>query len=258
MRKEIIAPIIIILVCTILCAVSKKIIYSIFKNFIKKEAKRQKTILNLIDNVDKFIIASFGILIILEVYGIDTKSLVASLGIVGLVTGLALQDLLKDFIVGISIIFEGQFSIGDWVKINDFSGEVMSSSLRITKLKAYTGEVKIIYNRNITEVINYSQENSNLVLDIGVNYDSDIKLVKNILDNLCIKFKEKYSLEEISCIGIQELKESAINFRIVASSKYSEKFSINRELQKEILLSFKKNKINIPYKQVVVHNGKRV
>ena len=258
MRKEIIAPMIIILVCTVLCAVSKKIIYAIFKNFIKKEAKRQKTILNLIDNVVKFIIASFGILIILEVYGIDTKSLVASLGIVGLVTGLALQDLLKDFIVGISIIFEGQFSIGDWVKINDFSGEVMPSSLRITKLKAYTGEVKIIYNRNITEVINYSQENSNLVLDIGVNYDSDIKLVKNILDNLCVKFKEKYSLEEISCIGVQELKESAINFRIVARSKYSEKFSINRELQKEILLSFKKNKINIPYKQVVVHNGKRV
>ena len=258
MRKEIIAPIIIILVCTILCAVSKKIIYSIFKSFIKREAKRQKTILNLIDNIVKFIIVSFGILIILEVYGIDTKSLVASLGIVGLVTGLALQDLLKDFIVGISIIFEGQFSIGDWVKINDFSGEVMPSSLRITKLKAYTGEVKIIYNRNITEVINYSQEKSNLVLDVDVNYDSDIKLVKNILDNLCIRFKEKYSLEEISCIGVQELKESGVNFRIVASLNYSEKFSISRELKKEILISFKKNKINIPYKQVVVHNGKRV
>ena len=258
MKKEIIAPIIVVCICAVLCIVSRKIIYAIFKNFVKKNAGKQKTILNLIDNIVKFIIVSFGVLIILEVYGIDTKSLVASLGIVGLVTGLALQDILKDFIVGISIIFEGQFSIGDWVKINDFSGEVMPSSLRITKLKAYTGEVKIIYNRNITEVINYSKENSNLILDIGVSYDSDIKLVKNILDNLCIKFKEKYCLSEMTCLGIQELADNSIKFRLVALTKYLDQFSINRELKKEIVLSFKKNNITIPYNQVVVHNGKRI
>lgn len=258
MKKEIIASIIIILICTTLCIVSKKIIYRVFKSFVKKNSGKQKTILNLIDNVMKFIVVVLGLLLILEIYGIDTKSLVASLGIVGLVAGLALQDLLKDFIVGISIIFEGQFSIGDWVKINDFTGEVMPSSLRITKLKAYTGEVKIIYNRNITEVINYTKEKSNLVLDIDVSYDSDIKLVNNVINNLCTKFKEKYALKEISCLGIQELAENSIKFRIVVLTSYSEQFSLSRELRKEIVLSFKKNNITIPYKQVVIHNGKRI
>lgn len=258
MRKEIIAPIIIVLMCTLICIVSKKIIYRIFKSFAKKNGGKQKTILNLIDNVVKFVVISLGLLIILEVYGIDTKSLVASLGIVGLVTGLALQDLIKDFIVGISIIFEGQFSIGDWVKINNFTGEVMPSSLRFTKLKAYTGEVKIIYNRNISELINYSKENAHLVLDVAVSYDSDIKLVKNLLDNLCLKFKEKHSLEEISCLGVQELAENSIKFRLVALTKYSEQFGMGRELKKEIVLLLKKNKLTIPYNQVVVHNGKRV
>lgn len=255
MRKEIIAPIIIVLTCTAICVISRKIIYSVFKNFIRKNGGKQKTILNLIDNIVKFVVICLGILLILEVYGIDTKSLVASLGVVGLVVGLALQDLLKDFIVGISIIFEGQFSIGDWIDINGFKGEVMPSNLRTTKLKAYTGEIKIIYNRNISEIINYTKEKSNLVLDINVSYDSDVKLVKNILDNICTKFKDKYTLEEISCLGVQELSDNSIKFRLVVKSKYLEQFSLDRELKKEIILSFKKNNITIPYKQVVVHNG---
>lgn len=258
LRKEIIAPIIIIFVCTLLCFLSKKIIYKVFKRFIKKNDGKQKTILNLIDNIIKFIIVSFGILIILEIYGIDTKTLVASLGVVGLVTGLALQDLLKDFIVGVSIIFEGQFSIGDWISINGFKGEVIPSNLRTTKLKSYTGEIKIIYNRNITEIINYSTDKTNLVLDIGVSYDSDIKKVKNILDSLCLKLKDTYKLKEISCLGVQELTDNSINFRIVAQSTYSTQFSLDREIKKEIVLTFKHNNITIPYKQVVVHNGKRV
>lgn len=258
LRKEIIAPIIIIIICTLLCILSKKIIYKIFKKIIRKNDGKQKTILNLINNVIKFVVIIFGILIILEIYGIDTKSLVTSLGVVGLVAGLALQDLLKDFIVGVSIIFEGQFSIGDWIDINGFKGEVIPSNLRTTKLKSYTGEIKIIYNRNITEIINYSTEKSNLILDIGVDYEVDVKKVKKILDNLCLEMKEKHDLEEIFCLGIQEISDSAINFRIVASTKYSEQFSLDREIKKEIILNFKRNNITIPYKQVVVHNGKRV
>lgn len=255
LRKEIIATLVIIIVCIGLCIISKKILYKIFKKFIKEKDGKQKTILNLINNVIKFIIIIFGILAILEVYGIDTKSLVTSLGVVGLVAGLAIQDILKDFIIGITIIFEGQFSIGDTVSINGFKGEVLPSNLRMTKLKAYTGEINIIYNRNITEIINYTKENSNLILDIGVSYDSDIKLVKNILDEICNKFKTKYSLEEASCLGIQKLSDSSIMFRVVVKTGYSEQFSIDRELKKEIVLSFKKEKIEIPYKQVVIHNG---
>ena len=257
-KKEIIAPIIIVIVCTLLCILSKKILYKILKKVSKKVDGKQKTIFNLIDNVTKFIIIILGILIILEIYGIDTKSLVTSLGVVGLVAGLALQDLLKDFIVGISIIFEGQFSIGDWISINGFKGEVIPSNLRTTKIQAYTGETKIIYNRNITEIINYTTKNTNLIVDVSVSYETDIKKAKNVLDNLCIKLKEIHNIKDISCLGIQELSDNSINFRIVAQSSYSDQFSLDREIKKEIVLAFKRNNITIPYKQVVVHNGKRV
>ena len=258
LKKEFVAPIIIIFVCIFLCVLSKKIIDKLFIKFIKKGMGKQKTIINLINNIIRSIVGVFGIITILEIYGIDTKSLVTSLGVVGLVAGLALQDILKDFIVGISIIFENQFSIGDCISINGFKGEVIPSNLRTTRLKAYTGEIKIIYNRNITEIINYTKENANLILDISVSYDSNIKLVKDILDKLCIKFKDQYMLEEISCLGVQELSTDSIKFRVVAQSNYSKQFELDRELKKEIILLFKKNNIVIPYTQVVVHNGKRI
>lgn len=256
LKKEVIAPIIILIVSFLLLFISKKIIHKIF-NFksIKVNERKKKTIVNLIDNIVKVIVLLIAILIILEIYGIDTKSLVASLGVVGLVIGLALQDLIKDFIVGISIIFEGQYSIGDWVSINGFKGEVIPSSLRVTKLKAYTGEVKIIANRNITELTNYSLEMANLIIDVSVAYESDIEKVKKVLDKLCEQIKDEYKLKEVTCLGIQELADSSIKFRLVANTNYSEQFTLDRNIKREIVKIFAKNNITIPYNQVVVHNG---
>ncbi len=257
LKKEIIIPIIVLVVCLLLSIISKKIIYKIF-NFKKIKIKdgKKKSILNLISNIIVFLITLIGILIVLEVYGVDTKSLIASLGVVGIVIGLALQDLLKDFIVGVSIIFEGQFSIGDFVSINGFKGEVIPSNLRTTKLKSLTGEIKIIYNRNITEIINYSLSLNTLLVDVGVAYESDIEKVNEILDELCVTLKDKYNLKNISCLGVQELSDSSIVFRLGVSVNYQDSFDIDRKIKKDIVLSFKKNNITIPYNQVVVHSGK--
>lgn len=259
LKREIIAPIIIILISIFLCSISKKIIFKLFKiNTKKNRDGKAKSIVNLINNVVRIVIFLIAIMTILEIYGIDTKSLVASLGVVSLVAGLALQDLLKDFIVGVSILLEGQFSIGDCVSINGFKGEVLSSNLRTTKLKAYTGEIKYIANRNITEVINYSTESSNLIIDVSVAYESDIDKVISVIDKLCLRLKEEYKLKDLSCLGVEELADSSINIRMVAATKYSDQFNLSRIIKKEIIKVFEKNKITIPYNQVVIHNGERV
>ena len=256
LKTEVVAPIIILLVSIFLCSISEKIISKIFKfnSSILNEGKK-KTVKNLINNITKIIIFLIAIMTILEIYGIDTKSLVASLGIVSLVAGLALQDLLKDFIVGISILIEGQFSIGDCVSINGFKGEVLPSNLRTTKLKAYTGEIKYISNRNITEIINYSTDSANLIIDISVAYESDIDKVKQVLDDLCNNLKVEYKLKDISCLGIQELADSSINFRLVILTKYSDQFELDRKIKRDVVKAFAENEIVIPYNQVVIHNG---
>lgn len=257
LNKEIIGPIFVILLAIISCIISKIILKRIVKYGSKNlNDGKSKTIINLIKNIINCIIILIAIVIILEIYGIDTKSLVASLGVVGLVVGLALQDILKDFFVGISIIFEGQYKIGDWVTINNFSGEVLPSNLRTTKLKAYTGEVKIISNRNITEIINHSMEQNTLIVDIGVSYDMNIDKVKTTIDDICEQIKQEKKLKQINCLGVQTLDSSQILFRIVALIPFKIKYDLEREIKEKILRKFKDVKIEIPYKQVVVHNGK--
>lgn len=252
--QETVTSLVVLLVGILINFLIRVIIRKLF-NFKKMKDAKKRTIINLIVNIIRFIVLIITAIIILEVNGIDTKSLLASFGVAGIVAGLALQDLLKDFIVGMSLIFEGEFAIGDWVSINGFKGEVMPSNLRITKLRSATGEVKMISNRTITEVINYSMYNTNLMIDIDVAYESDISKVKDVLDKLCDKFKTEYELKDIKCNGIQELGSSSIKFRITLTCKFLEQFDLGRFLRKEIINTFKKNNITIPYKQVVVHNG---
>lgn len=247
LTREVIGPIIVILVCFLLCILTKKLVRKMF-NFKKLNVKdgKKKTIVNLINNIITVVLVLIAIIIIMEIYNIDTKSLIASFSVVGIVAGLAMQDILKDFVVGMFIIFEGQCSIGDWVCINNFTGEVIPSSLRTTKLRAYTGEVKVIYNRNITEIINYSMENANLIVDIDVTNDSDIEKVKKVLDKLSVSLKDKYNLKNLFCSGIHEIPRGAIRFRMVALSKYSDQFRLGSNLRNDIILEFKKNDIKMP------------
>ena len=106
--KKIVAPTIIIVCAVVLYLILKKILKRLLNLKLKNvrvNTRKQKTSISLIENILKYFIALVALVMILDVYGIDTKSLIASLGVISLVAGLALQDFLKDIIAGISILY---------------------------------------------------------------------------------------------------------------------------------------------------------
>ena len=254
-NRSIIESIIVVILCIIFCSISKKIVRKIFgiRSSLIPE-KRQKTIVNLITNIVRAFIVVISVTIILEEFGVDTKSFIASLGVFSLVLGLALQDILKDIIAGVSITFEGLFNIGDWIKIGDFKGEVITTGLRTTKIKAYTGEIKIISNRNILDLINYSMDKTTSIIDVEVAYESDLDKVEEILINLCTELKKKKVVKEMEFLGLETLELNGLKYRLIIKSNYSDSFVLGRNIRKEIVTTFNKNKITIPYNQVVIHN----
>lgn len=258
--KEVIAPIIIILSSLLIYFVIKRILKRVFK--IRKSAtKKEKTIYSLINNIIKWFIIIIAFLMILDVFGVDTKTLVASLGVLGLVVGLALQDILKDFISGLFIIFENQYCIGDVIEVKGFKGEVINLGLKTTRVRSYTGEVKIIPNRNVEDVINYSQMSSLAVVDVSVAYEENYDRVEKIVNNLLEKLNKKKIPNvkgDIKLLGITKLGDSSIEIRIVVETASYEHFEVERILRKEIKLAFDKENIKIPYPQIEVHNGKRI
>ena len=208
--------------------------------------KRKNTIISLINNLIKYLIAIFIILSILSAYGIDISSILASLGIVAVVVGLAFQDIAKDLLSGIFIIFDNQYSVGDMVEINDFTGEVISLGLRTTKIKSFTGEVLIISNSLINEVINYNLESTNLIIDLNVAYNTNIDKLENVLLSLNEDIKNYEEVKgELQLLGINEFANSSIVYKILIECKPTTQYGLKRKMLKLIKKEFDKNNIEI-------------
>ena len=259
LNRKVIVPIIIIAVACCIYLIIRKVIRKIFLfkiHGVRVDVRRQKTMVGLIDNISKYFIALIALLMILDVFGIDTKSLLASLGVVSLVAGLALQDILKDIIAGAGIIFEDQFAVGDVVTIGDFKGTVTYVGIKSTRVMAYTGEVLIIANRNIDKVINHTLENNISIVDVDVSYASDLDKVKEVMTKVCDELTKELSLPTPATVcGVEKLGDSGISMRLVFGANYNDKFNYERIFRLRLKQAFDQNNIEIPFPQVVVHDS---
>ena len=258
--KEVIASLITLLIAIFLYSFFKNIINKVFSMKLKVlnekvNDKKLKTLKSFITNIIRWVIIIITFIIILEIFNIDTSIIVTSFGAVTVVIGLAFQGVLKDIIAGISLIFENSYNIGDTVTINNFKGEVIYMGMKSTKIKAATGEVLIINNGSITEVINHTIENSLAVVDVSIAYEEDIDKTLNILKDLSLEMKKNIKdIKKINVLGVEDLAESSVVIRISAEVNSNTQYSVQREMRRYIKLELDKNNIVIPYNQLVIHN----
>lgn len=262
--KEIYMPVIYILIGYIIYRILKWLILTTFgkkQEHLNKSSynyKRIETFKNLAINIIKWLIFIITGLSILTVFKIDISSILAGLGIASAAIALAFQDVLKDFIAGVSIILENQFALGDNVSIGGFRGDVVQMGLKSTRIRNYQGEIKILANRNITEVINYSCSYSMAIVDVSVSYEDNVEKVEKVLKELAKELSNSLTKLKgpVEVLGIESLSDSAVIFRLTAKTSSLEHFRIQREIRKEIKLRLDKENIKIPYPQIEVHNGK--
>ena len=242
--------------------------YFIAKGFIKKilnldiknnkaSQKRRQTVLLLIQRLLKYVIIIIVFISILGVFNINTTALVTSVSVISIVVGFGIQDVLKDYFVGISILIDDSFGIGDLIEVNGYKGEVIYFSLKTTKLKSLTGEIYIIANRQITEVTNYSINKKLLFIDICSRYEDDVNKVEEVLKDLCKRLsKEVDSIELVSLEdGIQELSDSSVIYRLSTLVNIKDIYKVKRKILEEVKKEFDKNNISIPYPQIEVHKN---
>ena len=198
--------ILIIVVAGVVVKVGQVLIRRFFaiklKSPMRKTERREKTMIKLLENALKYIVYFSAILAVLTEFKIDAKGLLAGAGVLGLAVGFGAQSLVKDVISGFFIIFEDQFGVGDYVRINSGEGTVMEIGLRTTKIALYGGELYTVPNGQIGEVVNYSVTNSMVLLDLALSYETDIdhaeELIKGFLGKLP---RERYS----EVIGVPEV-----------------------------------------------------
>ena len=234
-----------------------RVIRIIFKARMKKN-NRTKTIISLLDGFVKYACAIVIIILILQACGVDTAALVASVGVLTLVVGLGAQPLIADIIAGIFIIFEDEYHVGEIVTINDFRGTVLEIGIRSTRLIDAAGNIKIINNSAIGDVINLSRELSLAVVDCDFPYDIPIEVIENLLsDNFeqiaanipAIKEGPYYK-------GVCMYKDSNVTIKIVAKCLEEDRFQVERDLNREYRRLLRENNIDISYPQVVINYSK--
>ena len=228
------------------------------KNLKESQKQRIQTISTLIINIIKYIIVILIILSILSTYGINVKSIITGLGIGTAIIGLAFQDLAKDLIAGFFIITDGEYEVGDTIEIDNFMGTVISIGLRTTRIRNYKGAIKIISNRYMDNIINYSENNSLAQVDVSIAYECSEELIEQTFNKLFkeLQGKLKYATKDLELWGVNELSDSAVVYRVVVETKPMKHFETERILKKEIKKAFDEAGIKIPYNQIEVHNGK--
>ena len=216
---------------------------------------RGETVCRLIDNFLKFA-AIIGLLYYcLGTLGVDTATLVASAGILSLVVGLGANSLISDILAGLFIVFEGEFQVGDIVTIDGFRGTVVEIGIRTVKIKEGGGNIKVISNRNVSNVLNMTKDFSYVAIDMGIEYGEDLRYVEKILEREFPVIKDKLPaiVEGPFYRGISELADSSVNIKIIAKCTEADRIQLDRDLRRELKLVFDKNKINIPFPQIVMN-----
>ena len=252
LSKKFILPVVYIIIGVIVYWIIKAILMKISK--VKYVDKKKNTIIALIRNIVKYLIVIFTVLAIMSVYGIDTKGIVTSIGVAGVVIGLALQDMVGDFLAGILILFDNHYAIGDVVTIDSFTGTVINFGLMTTKIKAATGEVMILNNSSFKKVVNFNMGNITHYINIDVAYDTDIDKLEKTLNEM------KEEVEKIDgyignykLLGIQEFASSSIKYMIMLECESAKRMQVKRDFNMILRRYLNKAKIEIPYTKVDVN-----
>lgn len=232
-----------------------KIISHLFSDKNKKinlfTSNRSKTYLRMIKNLIRYIFIIVTFLILLQINGINVSSMLAGVGIASVIVGFAIQDVLKDIIKGLDIISDQYFQVGDVIKYQNIEGKVLAIGLKCTKIKdVKTFNVISISNRNIEQV----EVVSNLInIDIPIPYEVKIEKAEIVIEEIVEEIKKINNVEKCEYRGINCLDESSVNYQVKVYCNPILKVQMRRDVLRCILYNLSKNNINVPYKQIDIH-----
>lgn len=228
-----------------------------FLSMPKPKNHRLRSVLSIISSVISYmafiVILCWG----LSILGVDVGTIVAGVGIVALIVGFSAQSLIADVVTGTFMIFENQYNVGDIIEVDGFRGTVTSIGIRTTCITDAAGNVKIINNSSMKNILNRSDKLSRSVCDFGIPYETDLEKLEQsipkLLDDIFAKHQDVMKSVPVY-LGVQELADSAVVLRFIVEVDEQNIFSGARILNHDLFVGFKKLGVEVPFPQVDVHS----
>ena len=223
---------------------------------IKPEDRRVRTVVSVVSNMLKYIAAIVIFCGVLTILGVNIATIVASIGVIALIIGFGAESLIADVVTGLFILVDNQYNVGDIIEVGGFRGTVSDIGIRTTCVTDPGGNVKIINNSDMKNILNRSDKNSKAVAVFPVPYDTDIpdleEKIPAMLDKIysyhtdVFKSAPKY-------LGVDALSASSVDLKFVVEVDESNIYSGTRLLNRELFVGMKKLGVECPFQQVDIH-----
>ncbi len=195
-----------------------------------------------------------GLFVALSILGLNITPFLAGAGVLGLAFSFASQNLIKDTINGLLIIFEDQYAVGDVVTIGEVGGMVENLSLRITQLRDGEGRLITIPNSQITLVANHSNGWSRSDLKIPFAYQTDVDRAIELIEEVAGQMYQDCDcrakiLEAPEVLGVEEFAERGYIVRLWFKTEPLKQWEVSREFRRRIKNAFEESGIPLPLPQ---------
>ncbi len=217
------------------------------------------TLFHFLGSVVRYAVMIFAALIILDRFGIQTASLVAIIGAAGLAIGLALQGTLTSVAAGVMLILFRPFKVGDFVEAAGTFGKVDTITLFTTDMITFDNQHIIIPNSEVwgAKITNHSHhEVRGVDMIASVAYGTDVKKAKASIAKV-LKANEHVLAEPAAFIEVETLGASSVDILVRPFVSGEHYFDVKYALSQAIYEQFNKDKIEIPFQQIVVQTRSR-
>lgn len=243
-----------LVIALVILTVGWKLIKKFIKSFMKilKNKNFDPSVSTFLEAFMEIALRVVLIISLLEYIGFNLAGLTAVVASAGLALGLALQGSLSHFAGGVLILILRPFKVGDYIESSNYSGTVEKISIFYTYLVTGDNKEVLIPNGKLANgsLINYSTKDTRRVdLTIGIGYEDDLIMAKNILYNI-LRGHNLILNEPEPFVAVCEQADSSLNFTVRAWAKRTDYWTVKFDLLETIKLRFDEEGINIPYPQM--------
>ena len=225
-------------------------------SLIKPKERKGLTLISLFSSLLHYVAALVILCWGLSILGVNVNAIVASVGIVALIVGFGAESLVADVVTGIFLLFENQYNVGDIVEVNGFRGTVKEIGIRTTSIMDVGGNIKIINNSEMKNILNRSDNISRAVSDIAIPYETNLETLEAKIPELMQAIyaqRADVMLAAPQYLGVQQLADSSVVLRFVVEVAEKDIYAGARILNRDLWLGFRKLGVECPFPQVDVH-----
>jgi small conductance mechanosensitive channel len=211
---------------------------------------RAETLRHFVRSVGKTILGVTVLFLIVVEAGYEDawRSVLGTAAIAGLAIGFGAQSLVKDVIAGFFVLLEGQYGVGETIRVGNLEGVVEDMTLRVTVLRSGEGEVHVIPNGSIQAVTVLSRDWRRAVVDVEVSSKEDLSRVLTVLGRISEGLARDMSgrvTEKPTIVGIQRITGASVTIRLAAKTLPTEQAPVTHEWRRRIKETFDKEGIRL-------------